>query len=37
MTSAYCMAAYFRGVLIFIIFVTHQQVTKFSTHEIFNP
>ena len=28
---------HFRGVPIFVIFVTPQQVTKFSTHENFNP
>ena len=33
----YRIAGYFRGVPIFVIFVTHRQVTKFSTHEIFNP
>ena len=29
------MAGYFRGVLIFVIFVVNSGVTKFSTHEIF--
>ena len=33
----YRIAGYFRGVPIIVIFVTHRQVTKFSTHEIFNP
>ena len=28
--------SYFRGVLIFAIFVVHPGVTKFSTHEIFH-
>ena len=31
--SEYHIAGYFRGVLIFIIFVVHPGVTKFSTHE----
>ena len=33
----YRIAGNFRGVLIFVIFVTTPRVTKFSTHEIFNP
>ena len=33
----YRIAGNFRGVLIFIIFVTIPRVTKFSTHEIFHP
>ena len=33
----YRIAGYFRGVLIFIIFVVNPGVTKFSTHEIFHP
>ena len=32
----YRIAGYFHGVPIFVIFVTHRQVTKFSTHKIFN-
>ena len=31
-----CIAGYFRGVLIFIIFVTSPGVTKFYTHEVFH-
>ena len=31
----YRIAGYFRGVLIFVIFVANPGVTKFSTHEIF--
>ena len=30
----YCIAGYFHGVLIFVIFMVHLGVTKFSTHEI---
>ena len=33
----YRIAGNFRGVLIFVIFVTIPRVTKFSTHEIFHP
>ena len=33
----YRIAGNFRGVLIFVIFVTIPPVTKFSTHEIFHP
>ena len=33
----YRIAGNFRGVLIFVIFVTLPRVTKFSTHEIFHP
>ena len=32
----YRIAGNFRGVLIFVIFVTIPRVTKFSTHEIFH-
>ena len=35
--TAYRIAGNFRGVLIFVIFVTIPRVTKFSTHEIFHP
>ena len=35
--SYYRIAGNFRGVLIFVIFVTIPRVTKFSTHEIFHP
>ena len=35
--SIYRIAGNFRGVLIFVIFVTILRVTKFSTHEIFHP
>ena len=35
--SIYRIAGNFRGVLIFVIFVTIPRVTKFSTHEIFHP
>ena len=31
-TDDYCIAGNFRGVLIFVIFVTIPRVTKFSTH-----
>ena len=34
---AYRIAGNFRGVLIFVIFVTIPRVTKFSTHEFFHP
>ena len=34
-SSMYRIAEYFCGVLIFIIFVVHLGVTKFSTHKIF--
>ena len=33
----YRIAGNFRGVLIFVIFVTIPRVTKFSTHEFFHP
>ena len=33
----YRIAGNFRGVLIFVIFVTMPRVTKFSTHEFFHP
>ena len=33
----YRIVGYFRGVLIFVIFVVNPGVTKFCTHEIFNP
>jgi len=33
--SSYGIAGYFRGVLIFVIFVVKQYGTKFSTHENF--
>ena len=36
-TSNYRIAGNFRGVLIFVIFVTIPRVTKFSTHEFFHP
>ena len=32
----YRIAGYFRGVLIFVIFVVNPGDTKFSTHEIFH-
>ena len=32
----YRIAGYFRGVLIFVIFVTSPGVTKFCTHEVFH-
>ena len=32
----YRIASYFRGVLIFVIFVTRPGVTKFCTHEVFH-
>ena len=32
----YCIAGNFRGVLIFVIFVTIPRVMKFSTHEIYS-
>ncbi len=32
----YHIAGYFRGVLIFVIFVVNLRVTKFSTHEYFH-
>ena len=35
--SSYRIAGNFRGVLIFVIFVTIPRVMKFSTHEIFHP
>ena len=35
--SSYRIAGNFRGVLIFVIFVTIPRVTKFSTHEFFHP
>ena len=35
--KSYRIAGNFRGVLIFVIFVTIPRVTKFSTHEIFHP
>ena len=35
--DVYRIAGNFRGVLIFVIFVTIPRVTKFSTHEIFHP
>ena len=35
--TSYRIAGNFRGVLIFVIFVTIPRVTKFSTHEIFHP
>ena len=35
--STYRIAGNFRGVLIFVIFVTIPRVTKFSTHEFFHP
>ena len=35
--KAYRIAGNFRGVLIFVIFVTIPRVTKFSTHEFFHP
>ena len=35
-TSLYRTAGYFRGVLIFVIFVTNPGVTKFCTHEVFH-
>ena len=35
--SIYRIAGNFRGVLIFVIFVTIPRVTKFSTHEFFHP
>ena len=36
-SSTYRIAGNFRGVLIFVIFVTIPRVPKFSTHEIFHP
>ena len=36
-TLTYRIAGNFRGVLIFVIFVTIPRVTKFSTHEFFHP
>ena len=36
-TGDYRIAGNFRGVLIFVIFVTIPRVTKFSTHEFFHP
>ena len=36
-TYVYRIVGNFRGVLIFVIFVTIPRVTKFSTHEIFHP
>ena len=33
--ATYRIAGYFRGVLIFVIFVANPGVTKFSTHKIF--
>ena len=35
-TVTYRIAGYFRGVLIFGIFMVHPGVTNFSTHEIFH-
>ena len=35
--AVYRIAGNFRGVLIFVIFVTIPRVTKFSTHEFFHP
>ena len=32
-----CIVSYFRGVLIFIIFMINPDVTKFFTHKSFNP
>ena len=32
----YCIAGYFCGVPIFVIFVVNLQVTKFSTHEFYD-
>ena len=34
--NSYRIAGYFRGVLIFVIFVTSPGVTKFCTHEVFH-
>ena len=34
--SLYRIAGYFRGVLIFVVFVTNPGVTKFCTHEVFH-